>query len=309
MKPIAVLGSLNIDLVAQVKRFPNPGETVIGRSFQQFSGGKGANQAVACGKLGAGVAMFGAVGGDVFAGELLASLKESNVDTNGIRICKDTFSGVAHIWVNDHGENAIAIVAGANASVDVEYVETAVSHLTGASWLLLQLETPLDALAHMLKQLPPYTPKIILDPAPAQSLDQFPTQRLWMITPNENELQWLTGLPTATDTDIRHACARLLESTGTQTVLCKAGSRGAYLHDGNQFSHYPAYIVDTVDSTAAGDVFNGALAVSLSEGKSIQEAIRFANAAGALCVTRQGAQQSIPWRKELEVFRQTERYT
>ena len=160
-------------------------------------------------------------------------------------------------------------------------------------------------MAHLLEQLPPEAPNVILDPAPAQSLDQFPTQRLWLITPNEHELQWLTGLPTTTETDIRKASDTLLKNTGAQAVLCKAGSRGAYLHDGNQFSCFPGYTVDAVDSTAAGDAFNGALAVALSEGKTIEAALQFANAAGALCVKKAGAQQSMPWRKELEAFLQT----
>ena len=166
---IAVLGSLNIDLVTQVDRFPHPGETIVGRSFQQFTGGKGANQAVACGRLGADVCMFGAVGGDVFAEKLLKTLQESNVETDAIHVCEDAGTGVAHIWVDAKGENAIAIIAGANAKVDRAYVDTALSKLTGAPWLLLQLETPLEAMAYLLEQLPPYTPKIILDPAPAQS--------------------------------------------------------------------------------------------------------------------------------------------
>jgi ribokinase len=307
MTRIAVLGSLNIDLVAQVERFPKPGETVVGRSFQQFTGGKGANQAVACGRLGTEVSMFGAVGGDVFADSLLKSLRESNVDTDRIRICEDTFSGVAHIWVDALGENAIAVIAGANANVDIDYVINEVSKLTEASWLLLQLETPLEAMAYLLEKLPTDTPKVILDPAPARSLDRFPTQRLWFVTPNEHELQWLTGMSTTTEADIRKASDALRKKTGVQAVLCKAGSRGAYLQDSYQFRYFPGYTVDAVDSTAAGDAFNGALAVALSEGKSIEAAIQFANAAGALCVKKAGAQQSMPWRKEVDAFIQSER--
>ena len=306
MMQIAVLGSLNIDLVAQVERFPHPGETVVGRSFQQFTGGKGANQAVACGRLGADVSMFGAVGEDVFAEKLLETLKESNVDTDAIHVCEDTGTGVAHIWVDDQGENAIAIIAGANGKVDSDYIDTAISSLTVAPWLLLQMETPLESMAYLLEQLPPYTPKIILDPAPAQSLDQFPTHRIWLITPNEHELHWLTGLSTKTEADIQLASDKLMESTGAQAVLCKAGSRGAYYYDGNQFNHHPTYPVGAVDSTAAGDAFNGALAVALSEGKAMDSAIRFANAAGALCVKEQGAQQSMPLRKDVEAFLRTE---
>jgi ribokinase len=250
--------------------------------------------------------MFGAVGQDVFAEKLLKTLKESNVETDAIHVCEDAGTGVAHIWVDAKGENAIAIIAGANGKVDREYVDNAISRLTVAPWLLLQLETPLETLAYLLEQLPPYTPKIILDPAPAQSLDVLPTQRIRLITPNEHELHWFTGLSTKTDADIQLASEKLIESTGVQAVLCKAGSRGAYYFDGNQLIRYPAFEVEVVDSTAAGDAFNGALAVALSEGKVMDSAIRFANAAGALCVTAQGAQQSIPLRKDVEAYLRTE---
>ncbi|MBW1962654.1 MAG: ribokinase [Deltaproteobacteria bacterium] len=307
MKSIAVVGSLNIDLVTHMERFPKPGETVIGQSFRYNAGGKGANQAVACGRLGGEVSMFGAIGKDFFANTLLQSLKESNVRIDDIRICDGMFCGVAHIWVDAGAENSIAVIPGANAKVDVNYVESVIPKLTAVSWLLLQLETPLPATTYLLEQLPPYTPRIVLDPAPAQSLDRFPTQRIWLITPNEHELQWLTGLSTATDEGIEHASYRLLETTGVQAVLCKAGSRGAYFQDGSRFLHFPAYCVDAVDSTAAGDAFNSALTVALSEGRSIESAIRFANAAGSLCVTAKGAQPSIPWRKDVETFLQTER--
>jgi ribokinase len=306
MTAIAVLGSLNADLVTRMDRFPHPGETVVGQTFAQFSGGKGANQAVACGRLGATVSMFGALGKDMFAPKLLQSLKESNVNTDDLLHCQDIPTGMAHIWVDAQGENAIAIVAGANAQVDRDYIDSIMSKLTDASWLLLQLEIPLDGMAYLLEHLTSEKPKVILDPAPAQPLDQLPTRRIWLITPNEHELESLTNLSTDTAQGIQQACRTLLKKTGAKTILCKAGSRGAYLDDGIQFQHIPGYPVRNVDSTAAGDVFNGTLAVALSENKSLKEAINIANAAGALCVTRPGAQQSMPWRKELETFLQTQ---
>lgn len=305
---IAVLGSLNVDMVTQMDRFPQPGETVVARSFKQFSGGKGANQAVACGRLGAYVSMYGGVGKDIFAMKLLESLKESTVRTDDILHCDGTASGMAHIWVDGQGENSIAIVAGANGRLDRDYINRVVPKISAASLLLLQLEIPLSVMADLLGQLPPGTPKVILDPAPAQPLEQIPTKRLWLITPNEHELESLTGLSTATADQIRRASRNLLEKTGAEAVVCKAGIEGAYLDDGQRFRHFPGYRVTAVDTTAAGDAFNGTLAVALSEGKTIGEGIPIANAAGALCVTRPGAQQSMPDREDLELFIQNQAF-
>jgi ribokinase len=220
-------------------------------------------------------------------------------------MCADTPTGTAQIWVDSEGENAIAIVAGANANVDHEYVASIISRIKEASWLLLQLETPPDPMADLLEQLPPESPKAILDPAPARPLKGFPTERLWLITPNEHELSSLTGIPTTTETKIEKACRRLLTMTQAAAVLCKAGGRGAYLDTGDGFRHFPGYSVGAVDTTAAGDAFNGALAVALDEGRPLEEAIAFANAAGALSVTKAGAQQSLPWRRELETFQRS----
>ena len=305
MKSIAVFGSLNADLVVQMDQYPGPGQTIVAKSFEQFSGGKGANQAVACGRFGATVSMFGAVGKDIFATRLLQSLEKSNVIFDALRHCEDTSTGMAHIWVDAEGENSIAIVAGANGRVETDYVESILPELKAFSWLLLQLEVPLESMRYLLEKLPPESPRVILDPAPAQPLGQLPTRRLWLITPNEHELQTLTGISTVDRAGIQKACRDLIKKAGVRAVLCKAGSRGAFLDDGRQFQHYPGYGVRTVDSTAAGDTFNGTLAAVLAEGKTLQDAIGIANAAGAMCVTRPGAQQSMPWRKELETFLNT----
>lgn len=302
MTSIAVLGSLNADLVVQMDQFPQPGQTIVARSFTQFTGGKGANQAVTCGRMQATVSMYGALGRDVFAARLLQSLKDSNVRVDDLLHCDDTPTGMAHIWVDGAGENAIAIVPGANTRLTREYIDTVLPKLKRVSWLLLQLEVPLDAMDYLLRKLPPDTPKVILDPAPAQPLGQLFTERVLILTPNEHELQAITGLSTTTGGEIEKACRRLLDDTAAAAAICKAGSRGAYLDDGQHFRRFPGYKVRSVDSTGAGDAFNSMLAVALSENKSLEDAILLANAAGALCVMKRGAQQSLPWREDLELF-------
>jgi ribokinase len=299
---ISVLGSLNIDLVTQMDRFPEPGETVVARSFEQFPGGKGANQAVACGRLGAKVCMFGALGKDMFGQRLLQSLKDSHVETEDLLFLSEPPTGMAHIWVDAHGENSIAIIAGANGRIDKEYIDGVIGKISESRWLLLQLEIPLDTMGYLLDRLPPGSPKVILDPAPVRSLEYFPTNRLELITPNEHELHRLTGMSTGTQNEIQAACRALFESTAVNAVMCKAGSRGAFLYDGDRFRHFQGYTVESIDSTAAGDEFNGALTVALSEGKPLAEAINFANGAGALCVMKKGAQTSMPLREDLEAF-------
>ena len=302
MGAIAVYGSLNADLVIRMGRFPGPGETVRAESFEEFSGGKGANQAAAAGRLGGRVSMFGALGADGFAENLKRSLAESGVSTGDLLVVDDTPTGLAHIWVDGGGENAIAVLPGANDRVDAQYNDAILPKIGDASYLLLQLEVPLETMADLLRKLPKHSPRVILDPAPARSLETLPTDRIWVLTPNEHELKALTELPTNTDEEIRIACERLRSDTRVGAVICKAGSRGAFLYDGSRFAHFPGFSVTSIDSTAAGDAFNGALATALTEGRSLDDAIRFANAAGALTVTRPGAQQSLPRRGDLDRF-------
>ncbi|MDZ7703087.1 MAG: ribokinase [Trueperaceae bacterium] len=299
---IAVLGSLNVDLVTRLEHFPQPGQTLSAESFSVFAGGKGANQAAACGRLGAQVAMYGALGTDELAGRLDASLQENHVDVNAVRRLNDVATGTASIWVDATGENAIAIAAGANARVDQDYADGVIEKLNAAAYLLIQLEIPLDTMAYVLKQLADDGPKVILDPAPAQDLSRLPTERIWLLTPNEHELASLADHPTDSADAIRNASAKLSRALGLSMILCKAGARGAYLFKADEpddLLHIPGYDVDVVDTTAAGDAFNGALAVALAEDRPMHEAIAFANAAGALCVTREGAQPAMPSRDEV----------
>jgi len=293
---IAVLGSVNMDLVCEVPRFPRPGETLRGRSFARYPGGKGANQAVAAARLGAEVSFFGKVGDDPFGDELLLSLKENNVNVEAVEKERNVPSGIASIWVTETGDNAIVIVSGANGQVNETYVDRVLTRLAAAKVLLLQLEIPLATVAYLLRRLPVKTPLVILDPAPAQDLSSLPLERVDIITPNRGELHALTG-----EEDLEKAAQELL-ARGVGNVVCKAGAEGAYLFNKNGRRHFPAFPVKVVDSTAAGDAFNGALAAALTEGFSLEESLRWANAAGALACTRPGAQPSLPSREELEQF-------
>ncbi len=304
---IAVLGSMNVDLVTRLERFPRPGETVGARAFAMYPGGKGANQAVACGRLGADVAMYGALGRDALAARLRESLRWANVSIDAVVDVADVATGTAAIWVDGAGENMIAIAAGANARVDAAYVDAHLPALAGAAYLLLQLEVPIDTLAYLLASLPRQGgPRVILDPAPAAPLDTLDLTRVWLLTPNEHELASLTGLPTSSDTEIVAAAGRLAAVSGVHTVLTKAASRGAFVSEGERFERIPGFPVPAVDTTAAGDAFNGALAAALAgavgEPMRLADAVRFAHAAAAVSVGRAGAQPAMPDRGEVVGF-------
>jgi ribokinase len=289
---IAVLGSANMDIVTEVARIPRPGETVLGRSLHYYPGGKGANQAVAAARLGATVAFFGKVGHDAFGDQLVQGLRDDGVDVSAVARAEETPTGTASIWVEKTGENAIACVPGANGAVDPAYVAGVLDRIGAADVLLLQFEIPLATIGFVLDRLPKRRPIVVLDPAPAQDLSQLPLDRIDILTPNRNELRTLTGI------DGLEPAARRLVSLGIRGVVCKAGDEGAYWIQ-ETATHVPTLAVDVVDSTAAGDAFNGALGCAVTE-RPILEAIRFANAAGALATTRHGAQPSLPRRSEVD---------
>lgn len=293
---VASVGSMNIDLVAKVRRLPRLGETILSRGFARYPGGKGANQAVAAARLGAQVFFYGKVGDDMFGNELLRSLAKNGVNVEEVERVQGSSSGIASIWVAENGENAIVYVPGANALVDTAYVDQVLPGLATAKILLLQFEIPLGTVAYLLRRLPPKSPIVILDPAPAQDMSSLPLERVNIITPNRGELTTLTG-----EEELEKAAHQLL-GLGVGKVICKAGAEGAYLFGKNEFHHFSAFPIDPVDTTAAGDAFNGALAVALAEGKDIEEAVHFANAAGALAATRPGAQPSLPTRQEVEAL-------
>ncbi|MEN6368403.1 MAG: ribokinase [Thermotogota bacterium] len=289
---IAVLGSANMDLVTEVARIPRPGETVAGESLRYYPGGKGANQAVAAARLGAAVAFFGKVGRDPFGDRLIEGLRADGIDVSAVARVVEPPTGTASIWVERTGENAIACVPGANGAVDAAYAARVFDRIAAADVLLLQFEIPLATIAFVLERLPKDRPIVILDPAPAQNLSGLPLDRVDILTPNRTELSTLTGI------DGLESAARRLLSLGVRGVVCKAGDQGAYWI-GETTTHVPTIPVEVVDSTAAGDAFNGALGCAVTE-RPILEAIRFANAAGALAATKRGAQPSLPRRSEVD---------
>jgi len=292
---IAVLGSANIDLVVEMAGIPGRGETVLGTSMHRYSGGKGANQAVAAARLGADVCFFGKVGKDSPGDEVLRSLHESGVSTSCVERTSDSPTGMACVWVETTGENTIVVVPGANAAVDSEYVMRVFDRLVEADVLLLQFEIPLETVAFVLSQLPVGKPMVIVDPAPVHDLAGLKLERIDILTPNRGELTALTGIE-----EMGPAGGSLIRR-GVRTVVCKAGENGSFWIKEDTV-HIPALLIDAVDTTAAGDAFNGALACALADGRPMSNALRWANAAGSLAASRSGAQPSLPTRPDLERF-------
>lgn len=292
MAKIVIVGSANADLVARVERFPAPGETLAGADFRVIPGGKGANQAVAAGRLSSGVTFVGCVGNDANGDMLLGSLREAGVDCQVQRDAEST--GVAMILVDSAGQNEIVVISGANGKLAPEHLESAVPH---ADVVLFQLETPIETVAAGLRLANGLT---ILNPAPARQLpDDFPWSRIGVLTPNETEAEALCGIRPADEASCR-SVATVLMSRGANTVVITLGERGCYFQSPETSGFVPSFPITTVDTTAAGDAFNGGLAVFLAEGKPLADALRWANAVGALSATKPGAQPSMPSRGEVE---------
>ena len=293
---ILVVGSINMDLVVRSPRLPLPGETILGSGFSTFPGGKGSNQAVAAARLGAPVAMIGCVGQDAFGDAMLETLQADQVDVSGIRRDAQAATGVALITVDDRAENTIVVASGANMRVTPQDVEAHEALFAGASVLVLQLEIPLAASRKAIDLAQRHGLKVLLNPAPAQSLTPEFLSGVDTLLPNEGELLRLSGAETM------EAALRQVRAGGVGSLLVTLGEKGALLVDGDGEQRIPAFPVSAVDTTAAGDAFVGAFAVSLAGGLAPAQAARWACAAAAIAVTRPGAQPSLPRRPEVESF-------
>lgn len=299
--PVIVFGSINMDLVVRTPRFPRPGETLTGKGFFSAPGGKGANQAVAAARLGAPTWMVGRVGRDVFADSLLASLQASGVQTDAVFQDPSQPSGIALITVDDQAENQIIIVPGANGQVGEADLERMRPLLHPGGVLLLQLETTLPGVMAAARLARQHGLVVVLDPAPAIPLPGEIFPLLDWITPNENEAALLAGHPVQTAEAAQQA-ANELQRRGVPNVVIKMGSRGAFWSSPQGGQMLPPFRVQPVDTVAAGDAFNGALAAGLVAGLPTPEVLRRACAAGAISTTRPGAQPSMPSLDELEEF-------
>jgi ribokinase len=298
MKKICVIGSINMDLTAAVKKFPKAGETVTGISFKTYPGGKGANQAVAVGKLGGDVMMFGKIGDDAYGKQYIEEFSSNNVRMHGVSIEKGISTGIAVIEVEGSGENKIVVISGANEYVDTKYIDSRYEEICQNDIFLFQLEIPLETVIYVMKRLKAENKTIILDPAPAVLLPEEIYKYIDYITPNETELEILSGMAVKNHTEIKSAAQRLLKK-GAKNVIVKAGKEGSFIVDNSNFIHMPGFKVATIDTTAAGDTFNAGFAFALSNENDIKYSVRFANACAALSTTSFGAQSAMPIMEEV----------
>ncbi len=298
---IIVFGSINMDFIARTPRLPMPGETIIGYDFQNLPGGKGANQAVACAKLGAETMMIGCVGNDIFGDNIITGLKNSRVDVSLLSRNNRVSTGIALITVNETGENSIIIIPGANGEVGKGELMSLESALEKADILLLQLEIPIDAVLQAAILGKEKGAMVILDPAPAQKLPKELLRLVDIFTPNKVEAASLVDFNIDGWDEASRAAYTFLKR-GVRHSVIKMGSKGVLLTSQKSKQIYPSIPVRVIDTVGAGDAFSGALAVALSEGKTINEAVQWGNAAGAFAVTRKGAQTAMPSRSELTVM-------
>ena len=296
---ITVIGSSNTDMVVMTSHFPAPGETILGGEFLMNAGGKGANQAVAAARLGGDVTFIGKVGADIFGEEAVNHVKKERIDVSAITRDEKTPSGVAQIIVDSKGENCIVVAPGANMKLNRADIDNALEKINLAEILLMQLEVPIDTILYAAKKAHQAGVKVILNPAPAASLPDELYHYLYMITPNESETGLLTGIK-VTDEASAFKAAMIFKERGIEITIITMGSKGAYVFSDDWKGAVPAFEVKPVDTTAAGDCFNGALAVALAGGTTLKEAVTFANRAASIAVTRAGAQASLPFIEEVD---------
>jgi len=298
---ILVIGSSNTDMIIKSNRIPREGETVTGGTYFSAAGGKGANQAVAAARAGGDVTFIAKVGRDDLGNKALEGYKKESMNIEHIFVDNDSHSGVALILVDEQGQNSISVAPGANAQLLPEDILPLETLICEHEFILMQLEMPLETVQTVAKMVAGKGIKVVLDPAPAQDLPDELLKHIHIITPNETEAELLTGIVPA-DQFMASRSAGVLKEKGLEIVLITMGEQGTLISDDTQEHMVDAFKVDAVDSTAAGDVFNGSLMVALSEGKDWDQAITFANAAAAISVTRMGAQPSIPQRSEIDEF-------
>ena len=298
---ILIVGSINVDIVALTERLPTPGETVTGGTLLINHGGKGANQAVAARRLGADVRFIGCVGDDTFGPELRQSMVAEGIGVQGLATMAGMHSGTAVIVVDAVGRNQIAVASGANLHLTVDWVGRFLEDFAWAQVVICQLEVPLDTVLWTLRTARQHGATTVLNPAPAQPVPPEIWALVDYVTPNEVEAAQVSGLPLAALSDADNV-ARALLARGPRVVLLTLGAQGAFAGTLDQMVHVPAFPVTVVDTTAAGDAFNGALAVALAEGRPLAGAVHFANAAAGLACTQRGAQNSLPVRTQVEAL-------
>lgn len=302
-RSVLVVGSANMDMVVSTGRFPRPGETVLASDFGMYPGGKGANQAVSCAKLGGDVTFLAKMGRDMFRDRLSESLESEGVDISNVLLDEEAPTGIALITVDGTGQNEIVVVSGSNMELTAGEISAQEELFDRARVVVLQLEIPLETVVRAAQLAQERGADVILNPAPATELPDTLLRAVDFITPNESETELLTGR-TVSDDDSAVEAARDLISRGVANVILTLGDRGVLHVTSDAARAYPAFRVDAVDTTAAGDAFNGALAYALSRGSNLNAALPFANAVAACCVTRMGAQTSMPSLSDVERFRQ-----
>ena len=299
LKRIAVIGSSNTDMVIKTSKLPSPGETILGGNFFMNAGGKGANQAVAAARLGGNVSLIARTGDDVFGRQAKKIFDIDKIDTDYMLTDPDHPSGVALITVDAQGENCIVVAPGANNYLSKADIEIAMEEILRSEIILMQLEIPVETVSYVAEIAHEAGIKVILNPAPAARISDELLSMLYMITPNETEAELISGIPVH-DVESAAFAARNLYQRGVNVVIITLGSKGALLYSGENEIIIPVQKVEAIDTTAAGDVFNGAIAVAISEGLALDKAVEFACKAASISVTRMGAQSSAPYRNELE---------